>query len=355
MHSYLSYIAELGAGRLVRRESDGNRSLLRMHRATQEAMLQKLNKDVDARDIAFKNVVRVIRENFPDPSKMAKLQIAQAHVWPLITRVLPHLLTTFSAFERSWPSMKSDMFFAQLLSDIAGIDLFDRGRISETYKINKMIEKVLDSLNYHKCRLMGNALIMIGLRTDYMALSKRQEGLEIRQRCVEIRQHYFASIPPHEVTLEDMILLYNSYTDLALSQLQINDFDGARKNVEQCYARYQQWGTEGEIPYEYSKFYSLMANVLLYENESEKAVEFAKKGGELVEQATPGTQATVACKFVYANILFQHGDQHNALKILKEILKVCKRDCGNDNVHTLEVRLNVGIVSYFLKEWDYAE
>lgn len=354
--SYLSYIAELGEGRLVRRGTDGTRYRLRIHRATQAAMLQKLNNAIEQRDVSFNRVIRLLRENFPDPSMMAKLQIAEAHVWRRITRILPHLLSAFNCFESMWPCMKGDIFLAQLLSDVAGMDLYDRGRIAEAYKINKMVEKILDSLGYpRESRLMADALAIVGMCSDFMALSKRREGLEIRHRCVEIRRHCFANIPPDDVMPEDRIWLYNSYTDLVCSQQQINVFDHARENLEECFAQYQQWGTEDDIPYEYSKYYNQMAYVLLYENDSEKAVEYAKKGYELVEQATPGAQITVLYKFDYANILFQHGEGPKALKVLREMLKVCKQDCGKDNVRTLEVRLNIGIISYFLRDQDFAE
>ena len=64
-----------------------------MHRATQAAMLLKLNDDIEQRSLSFDRVIQPLRENFPDPSMMAKLQIAEAHVWPNITKVLPHILT----------------------------------------------------------------------------------------------------------------------------------------------------------------------------------------------------------------------------------------------------------------------
>lgn len=353
---YMSFIAELGEGRLVRRTSSGLHYRLRIHRATQAAMLQKLSHDPEQRDLHFQKVIYLLRENFSEKSAMMKLQIAEAHAWPRITRVLPHLMTAFNFFERSWPDMKGDIFFAQLLSDVAGMDLYDRGRIAEAYRVNQMVEKILNHLGYPRVsRLMADSLAIVGLCSDFMALSKRQEGLETRKQCVEIREGCFAEIPKDDVTMEDKIWLHNSYTDLVCSQQQINDFEGARKNLELCYPQYQEWGSEDEIPYEYSKYFNQMAYVLLYENDSAKAVEYAKRGYELVEQATPGAQIAVLYKFDYANILFQHGEKLGALAMLRDLLKVCKHDCGKDNVRTLEVRLNIGIVCYFLEQYDEAK
>jgi tetratricopeptide (TPR) repeat protein len=236
------------------------------------------------------------------------------------------------------------------------MDLYDRGHIDEAYKINKMVEKLLDRQGHPKIsRLRADILVIIGLCSDFMAITKRQEGLEIRQQCVEIREQCYAQIKDGDVTLDDKILLYNSYTDLVCSQQQINDFEGARKNLELCFERYQEWGTEDDIPYEYSKYYNQMAYVLLHENDCAKAVEFAKKGYELVEQATPGALIVVLYKLDYTNILFQQGEQLEALDTLQQLLEICERDCGKDNVLTLGVRLNVGIVCYFLGRADDAQ
>ncbi|KAI9888223.1 MAG: hypothetical protein M1814_000954 [Vezdaea aestivalis] len=354
--TYLSYIAELREARLVQRDTNNNQHVLRMHRATQAAMLHRLCKVEEERNLSFSRVIHLIRDNFEDPSIFAKLQIAEAHAWPKITKVLPHLLSAYNFFEKSWPDTKGTMFFAQLLYDVAGMDLYDRGWITETYKINKLIQKLLISFGPpFESRLMADSLSMIGMCTDFMALSKRQEGLEIRKRCVTIREKCFADIPPNMITREDRIWLHNGYTDLVCSQQQINDFDNARQNLDKCFENYQLWGGEDDIPYEYSKYYNQMAYVLLYQNESKKAVEYAKKGYELVEKATPGALIAILYKFDYANILFQHGDAEGARKKLEEILKVCKLDCGKDNIRTFEIRLNIGIVSYFMKDLPYAE
>ena len=85
---YLRCIAELANGQLVTRESDGDRMYLRTHRATQDAMLYKLNNELNRREATFCRVVNLLRENLPSSSK---LQTAEAPTWPLIKRVLPHL------------------------------------------------------------------------------------------------------------------------------------------------------------------------------------------------------------------------------------------------------------------------
>ena len=238
------------------------------------------------------------------------------------------------------------------------MDLYDRGLIAEAYELNAMVEKILDSLNCPaETPLRGDALTILGLCTDNMALSKRQEGLDIRQRCQEIRRLCFRAIPLQDITQDDKIRLYNSYTDLVCSQQQINDFDHVRETLLECFKQYQSWGSEDEqeLAYEYAKYYNQMAYVLLWDNESEKAVEFAKKAYELVEQAAPNTGIARLYQSDYAHILFQKGDRHEALDILERLLKLAEQDCGAKNVRTLEIRLNIGIMGYFLEDLPYAE
>ena len=74
------------------------------------------------------------------------------------------------------------------------------------------------------------------------------------------------------------------------------------------------WGEEDEFPYEYAKYYNHMAYVFLYNGSTAEAVEFAEKGFELAEKATPGAQLAVLFKFDWANVLFQHGDVGQSLE-----------------------------------------
>ena len=326
---------------------------LSTHRATQKAMLHKLDNEPGRRKIAFSRVVNLLRENFPSPSK---LQIAEAHVWPLIKRVLPHLQSTLRAFERARPAMAGSLVFAELLADVGGMDLYDRGRIYEAYKLSNKAVAIMDALGTPlETPLRGDALTIMGLCTDVMGVDKRLEGLEVREKCLEVRQRCYDMIPLGDVTVDDRIRLYNSYMDLVCSQQHFNDFDKIEQNAESCLVQYNSWGDENRFPYEHAKYYNHMAYVLLYEGQTAKAVDFARKAFELAERATPGAQLPVLYRFDWANILFQHGDMEQSLKAHKEMLKTRKRECGEENVRTLESRLNIGIIHFFRGQLDQAE
>ncbi|KAK6208485.1 hypothetical protein LQW54_006831 [Pestalotiopsis sp. IQ-011] len=260
------------------------------------------------------------------------------------------------ALDKSSPSTVSNLEFAQLLSDSGCMDLAAHGKIFQAYKLNKKVLEILDTLGAtHQKPLRSDALVIIGFCTDFMALSKRAEGLQTRLECVEIREQCYREICRDDLTIHDKIRLHNSYTDLACSYQQTNNFDKVRKYAEQCYKQYQTWGTEDEYPYEYAKYYNHMAYVLLYENDGQRAVEFAKRGYKLVEKASPDTGTAVLYRFDYANIVFQVGRHQESLLILNQLLKSSERDCGRNGVRTLDIRLNIGIVSYMMGDLVYAE
>lgn len=344
---YVKVVAELNMGRLAQLENGGDRKYLTIHRATQTAMLGKMNRDPLQRDTTFTRVVNLLRDSFPPPSK---LQQAEAHVWPRIIEVLPHLQSLLSAFERANPRMRGDLAFAELLSDVGGMDLYDRGRVLEAYRLSNKAEELLDTLSMPlETPLRGDVLTVIGLCTDFMSLEKRLEGLEIREKCQRVRKLCHDAIPPAVVTLDDNIRLYNSYMDLVCSQQQFNDFDEVEKNCEECLVQYKKWDTDEEkIPYEYAKYYNHMAYVLLYKGDSAKAVKYAKRGFELAEKATPGAQLAVLYKYDWANILFQHGAVEESLAEHEKMLKMLKIDCGKANIRTMKSRLNTGIICYFV-------
>lgn len=322
-----------------------------MHRSNRKAILIRLNEHPEEREATLHRVLCLLRSQFPPPSP---LQIANREVWPRLTKVLPHVMSALHAFERAWPRMSGSLFFAQLISDVGGMDLFDRGLITEAYNLNRAVESMLDSLQYPlDTPLRGDALTILGLCTDNMAINKRREGLDIRRKCLDIRRRCFEAIPAHKVTLEDIIHLYNSYTDLVCSLQQANDFKGVEENLETCLEQYRSWGPESDtiLAYEYAKYYNQMAYVLLWESRGEDAVAFADKAYALVEKAAPGTGISRIYQSDYAHILFQNGGRDEARRILGTVLEVSGRECGKDNLRTLEIGLNVAIMDYLMGDF----
>lgn len=140
--------------------------------------------------------------------------------------------------------MKGDLALAKLFCDVGGMDLYDRGRVTEAYLFSKEVVKILDDLGESsESPLRSDALTVIGLCTDFMSLGRRVEDYQIRLECLEIRQKYHKSINKSRRTKKkcenDEIRLYNSYTDLACSHQQLNQFEKAETLAELCYTKYK--------------------------------------------------------------------------------------------------------------------
>jgi len=345
-------VSQLGQCRLAQRDGMGtNQRYLAMHGSNRKAMLIRLNEHPEERQATLDNVIRLLRSQFPPPSP---LQIANMEVWPRLTKVLPHVISALHAFERAWPRMPGSMLFAKLISDVSGMDLYDRGLISEAYKLNSAVVSMLDSLQHPlETPLRGDALTILGLCTDNMAITKRREGLAIRRKCLDVRQRCFKAIPPEKVTLDDKIRLYNSYTDLVCSQQQINDFEGVQENLALCFEQYKIWGPEDDITlaYEYAKYYNQISYVLLWENRGDEAVAYSDKAYALIEKASPGTGLSRVYLSDYAHILFQNGDRREARSVLETLYEISERECGKDNLRTLEISLNMAIMDFLMGDF----
>ncbi|KAL8897325.1 MAG: hypothetical protein Q9207_007268 [Kuettlingeria erythrocarpa] len=202
---YLRMIQALSISQLVHRETSAHKSYLTTHRSLQEGLMQKLNKDTETRQTAFERATILLRENFPSSSR---IQQADPEKWPLIGKVLPHVLSLLSAFERAEPCIIRTMTFAELLADVGGMNMFDRGFVKDAQTILQAAESTLDDLHEPKhSRLRGDIVIVLGLVTDHIGITERLEGLDLRLRAKEIREKCFSDIAAGQATIDDEILL----------------------------------------------------------------------------------------------------------------------------------------------------
>ena len=223
--------------------------------------------------------------------------------------VLPHLLSLTSAYTRADPIIQGSLLFAELLVDVGGMNLFDSGISRDAQTLLKAAESTLDELRYPEhSRIKGDILIVLGLTTDHVGITERIQGLDKRLRAMEIRQKCFFQIPADKVTIDDEILLYNSFTDLACSYQQLNRFDEVEKYCEKCLQKYKTWSNEKKPPYEYAKYHHHMAFVQIRRKETNKAVESGKKAADLMALAVAGAQVATIYRFDWAVFLFQNGE-----------------------------------------------
>jgi tetratricopeptide (TPR) repeat protein len=331
---------------------------LRIHRLTQEILLNHLSRDLDARALAFRRVVSMLSEFHPPRSKLMRPSETST---ALAFAVLPHIMHAKDIFTTADPPMTGTVEFAQLLVLVGNMDLYDRGRIHEALSIIDVAEQIFDSLDVPELNeYRGDILIIRGLCYDGLGIAKRFEGMQVRQKCRKIREACFAAIPPEERERDDEILLFNSHMDYVCSLQHFNRFDEAESIIGTCLQQYKRWGPESgpgfeeKLAYEYAKYYNQMAYIHLYRGSDAEAVSFSRKGYEFMSRNDPNTQASLSWKFDWASILFQTGHVDQALVEHLAILKSREDLCGKDNLWTMQSNLNLGIIYFHSGKLDMA-
>ena len=67
--------------------------------------------------------------------------------------------------------MEGNLIFAELLADVGGMDLYDRGRLHEAYKLSNKAVAILDAIEAPLATpLRGDALAIVGVCTDVMGI-----------------------------------------------------------------------------------------------------------------------------------------------------------------------------------------
>lgn len=346
-------LKEISAAEFVQREKGETCYYLTTHRSLQVGLLLKLNKDAGRRQEAFERALSLLREVVPPPSHVLQ---ADAETWPSTLKVLPHLLSLVEAFDQAQPRIEIPLLFPELLTDVGGMNMYDRGFTAKAQVLLKKAEETLDVLKSPlNTTLRGNVLTLLGLCTDTLGISERANGLKVRQRGLEVRKKYFATVDRKDREREDEILLFNAETDLACSLQQLNSLEEVGKICKRCLKEYRSWGNEEQYPYEYAKYHNHMAYVFLFDGNTQKATESAKKGFELMARGSPGAQIAVTFRFDWATIRFQNGETASAISEHKIILESRVQECGDYNILTLQSRLIIGIMFFWEEKYVEAE
>lgn len=325
------------------------KSLLRIHRITQHILLNILEQDPDFKSNTFDRVVKLLRSNYPKLDKLMRPSTQRSH---LTLDVLPHILHLSEVFGLLQPPVKGTRQFAELLVDVGGMDLYDQGYMRETLAILDVAESVLNDLNVEEDDIYrGNILTVRGMCGDILGISMRTEILKVRERCRDIRQQRFQQLAPAARDIDEEVLLYNSFMDLACSLQHLNRFDAVADICKDCLSQYNRWGSEKDPTqaYEYAKYYNHMAYVWLYRGDDERARQYARKGYEFMSSRDADAQMTMLFHFDWACILFQTGCVDEAILQHEMVLQQRTESLGSENIRTMESHMNLGII-YLLSE-----
>ncbi|KAI0548144.1 hypothetical protein F4679DRAFT_552083 [Xylaria curta] len=348
---YRVMVAEITRGFRVKIEDDRGRRFLRIHRTVQDVLLDIIGQRYpEERNMAFKRVVKLLREKYPRPNKLMR---PVGSITEPTLYLLPHILHVSDVFSTARPPLEGTREFAELLVDVGGMDLYDTGYLSETMTILEVAERIMESLNIPEHdRYRGNILTVRGMCGDQMGISKRSEMMQIREKCRRSREQWFKELPASSRDKDAEVLVYNSIMDAVCSAQHLNQFDIVAKMAGKCLAKYRKWGpeTDKEWSYEYAKYYNHMAYVWLYLGNDQKACEYAERGYKCMALSDEATQMTTLFRADWACILFQTGQTIQAIKHQEEILKFRRETCGAQNLLTMESHMTLGIM--YLKDED---
>jgi tetratricopeptide (TPR) repeat protein len=255
--------------------------------------------------------------------------------------------------------MRGSLGLAQLLYD-AGFNSWERERIPDGIQLLDLAESVLDGLDHGiKDSLRADIHAIYGMFTDSAGGRQRTIGLKRRQEAMNIRRDVIRMVRREGrlPTRTQEILLQNSVNDYAYCLLQSNAYDEAEPLFESCFEKYQHWGTEEEIPFEYSKYFHNIGTVRMYQGRHEEAVTNLRRATGLTQRAMGNDQLTYKLlrdRYMYACVLLQAGKLQEAYEVHLNILKDREGLCGEHNELTLESYYAVGAMCEYLGDLEEA-
>ncbi|KAK3320223.1 hypothetical protein B0T19DRAFT_468446 [Cercophora scortea] len=326
---------------LVRMDTDGNKHFFTIHRSLQHALLLKLDQDPNERQRAFERVVVLLRRILP---RAPDDQVPDPSQWPQFEITASHVHTLCNAFVQCKPRIPASLEFAQLLYDAAFYTWERDSHASDGIKLLTVAEEVLDELRYDQVgRLRADISCIMGLLLDDIGISKRVQDGQRRRQAYTIRDKIFES--DREASRIDPInelLLYNAINDFGFSLLEEDNFTEAEPQFERCLAKYKEWGSESDIPFEYAKYFMNSAFVRMYQGRYEEARDSAQRSVDVCRAASGETLRYWRFRFLQACIALQAGDLPSSLRMHQETLDARIALCGDFSVWTLESLYTVG-------------
>ncbi|KAL9609698.1 MAG: hypothetical protein Q9167_005548 [Letrouitia subvulpina] len=349
---YKRMISELSRRNIISVRTQDDEESLSIHRSLQQKVLQDLaDKDPQKLEEVFSQAFALVRKRFPLPSP---IQVPEPTKWPACKEFLPHVLHLENIIINIMPSIPRSIKVARLLSD-GGINLWERGMTSEGLRLLKSAETVLDALDGDEAQLRANINVVISLLIQDYGLSHMAESKDRILKALRIRLDYLNQSTPENYTRTDDILLHNAWSDYGCVLLQYNNYEEAEPIFQNCFAKYLQWGSEAEIPYEHYKYNHHSAFCRLYRHDFAGAIKLAEEGLRFITLATGQSSATSKTRFDLACIVFQSGDTERALALHKEVLEWNLRQHGKFNFLTLQSYYAVGALSAHNGSLDEAE
>jgi hypothetical protein len=344
---------------LVDFEEDENGARFSIHRSLQLALRRKLNDEPSLRTEAYGHALSIVRRASPYASKF---QVPDSKQWPRFRRSNPHALSLCNAYIDADPPLAPSEALARVFYD-AGFHHWETWTpiLRHGTLMLDTAEKILDELAIDQdARLRADIACIWAFLVDY-DLSRRGESLQRRVKIRDTRAKILKRTMQDEnataqTKVDDEKMYYNAVNDLGLSHLQHDNFREAGVVFDECYIKYQKWGTVDTEPFEFGKYYHNMAFVRVYEGKFDDAVTLIDQGIALKLQ-TFGLDNSRYWWWQYdrACIDLQAGKLDAALQRHLEILDNRRRICGSSDDATLQSLYSVGAVHHHMNNFVDAE
>ncbi|KAL2819508.1 hypothetical protein BJX63DRAFT_11883 [Aspergillus granulosus] len=319
---------------LVQKKQGEGDFFFSIHRSLQIDLLHRLDRDPELRQKRFEKTCDLIKQQLP---KSSSLQIPNADDLAAFAHFVPHILRLHTVFYYASPQpIKGTLDFAILLKDI-GTYLWDNMLVSEGIASLTTAAEVLESFDQPDVDEMKTDIwVILGILHSYNGISQREKEMALRRRALVFRERLYLGIPVGSLPEEKEIRLYNARADVAFGLLQEEDYVTAQEIMNTCLLQYQKWGTEEDKPFEYSKYYHIMAYVHLSDGYHQKAIQYQQRAMDLLGLATsPASFLRSQYKFMLASFYYFAGNVSEALKLHKEVLQDRLQRWGNSDRRTL--------------------
>ena len=334
-------IDQLSGRKLITvKEIDGE-EVYSVHRLLQEKIITEM--DHAHLTDSFQGALTLVRRRYPTASA---IQVPEPEKWTNCNKYMRHVFSLHRALKdtnRVVPSLQ----LAELFYD-AGFHIWEQQTTAyDGLSFLKTAEEILDTINHDQFgKIRADIHCIVGILNNGLGCRERGESLRRQRAALKIREKIYSEVSPSDKDSD--VLLANAANDLGICLLNQKSFEEAKPIFENCFGRYCEWGTEEEIPFEYSKYYHNIAVILMWEGKLEDSIRSLRKATKLAGTYSAKMWQYWQTKFTLASVLLQAGDVQAALDEHLEILAARYELYGKHDQSTIASTYATGAMYYHL-------
>jgi tetratricopeptide (TPR) repeat protein len=318
--------------------------------------LQKLDKDIDTRQLVFAEVVQIVRSPFPrlDPAKRG-----DPSKWAVYEKYLPQVISLEEAFAQSNPKISDDLEFTTILRD-AGSYLMNSGYQPDAVTLLETAVAVCNSLLETEPLIAGNVLdgclSNLQVYNQFMGVAGRKNALKLTARELELRTAQVDGLPRDQYAKTDVIKFGRVFVDKACAHSQMELLEEAGEFFDSALEWYHEAGGEEALPARMAQLYACQLWVVAPSQNKTKTRELIQRSLKLASDSVgPENPLTLAAMFSAATALFTIGDIAEALQLHKKVHEARVRLRGPAHHDSLASQYQVAVCDQNSNDLESAE